>query len=104
MAIWSRASFVLSLGLSNRKPPRNFWNHRNGFFILAFLGGKLKISFLIPDVGLALIGAILAKRVEMTSMPELVAILHSFVGLAAVLVGMASFWIPVTRIWLVPKS
>ena len=41
-----------------------------------------------------MIGAVLAKRVEMTSMPELVAILHSFVGLAAVLVGMASFLDP----------
>ena len=45
-------------------------------------------------LGGAIIGAVLAKRVEMTSMPELVAILHSFVGLAAVLVGMASFLDP----------
>jgi NAD(P) transhydrogenase subunit beta len=39
----------------------------------------------------ALIGARLALKVEMTGMPELIASLHSFVGLAAVLVGYNSF-------------
>ena len=37
----------------------------------------------------AVIGAVMALRVGMTSMPEMVALLHSFVGLAAVLVGVS---------------
>jgi NAD(P) transhydrogenase subunit beta len=42
------------------------------------------------------VGAALAGRVAMTSMPELVAILHSFVGAAAVLVGIATYLDPST--------
>jgi NAD(P) transhydrogenase subunit beta len=38
-----------------------------------------------------LIGTVLSRRVQMTSMPELVAMLHSFVGLAAVLVGFNNY-------------
>jgi len=49
------------------------------------------IIFVAMAVG-AVIGLRLAKKVEMTGMPELVAILHSFVGLAAVLVGFNSYF------------
>lgn len=43
------------------------------------------------------IGWLAASKVEMTAMPELVAILHSFVGLAAVLVGFATYLAPSTH-------
>lgn len=48
------------------------------------------VAFIIASV----IGVIVARKVEMTSMPQLIALLHSFVGLAAVLVGYGSFLDP----------
>ena len=50
------------------------------------------------------IGARFAAKVEMTQMPELVAILHSFVGMAAVLVGFASYFDPTSNIVGVAKT
>ncbi|HZA14252.1 MAG TPA: NAD(P)(+) transhydrogenase (Re/Si-specific) subunit beta [Myxococcaceae bacterium] len=53
------------------------------------------LLLLVAALGLGgFAGAVLAKRVEMTGMPELVAILHSFVGLAAALVGVSSYLAP----------
>jgi NAD(P) transhydrogenase subunit beta len=63
-------------------------------------------TFLIPNfkpvfsliiaaiVGGAIIGVIAAKRVQMTKMPELVALMHSFVGLSAVLIAIAAVFNP----------
>ncbi len=57
------------------------------------------VGVLAAALGLGcVIGALLASRVAMTSMPELVAILHSFVGAAAVLVGIATYLEPTATI------
>ncbi len=92
--------FILSLGgLSAQESARR----GNAFGILGmclavFVTAIAHVS-LYPVLagavaGGALIGAVLALRVEMTGMPELVAVLHSFVGLAAVLVGFGSLLTP----------
>lgn len=99
--------FVLSLGgLSKQESARkgNFYGILGmalaiiaTFVKLTLDGaaGEINFQFLVPlMIGGAIIGTVLAKRVEMTSMPELVAILHSFVGAAAVLVGLSSFLDP----------
>ena len=54
-------------------------------------------SWLLVVVGLAIgggAGAVIARRVPMTSMPELVAAFHSLVGMAAVLVAAAALYAP----------
>ncbi|MFA5575199.1 MAG: NAD(P)(+) transhydrogenase (Re/Si-specific) subunit beta [Brumimicrobium sp.] len=58
-------------------------------------GGQLYIVIAIAIA--SVIGLLLTFKVEMTAMPQLIAILHSFVGLAAVLVGYGSFLDPHTQ-------
>ena len=96
--IAASALFILSLGgLSQQETARrgNFYGILGMLIALVATaagmqtGGLVVLAAaLIPGL---VIGAILASRVQMTSMPELVAMLHSFVGLAAVLVGFATY-------------
>jgi len=96
--------FILALGgLSNPETARRGnWYGIAGMAIalLATVLGVVTQNYVLLLVALLIggsIGLILAKRVQMTQMPELVAILHSLVGLAAVMVGFASFMDPASH-------
>ncbi len=90
--------FILALsGLSNQETARrgNYFG-MSGMVIalLATILGIVTANYLLMFACIAIggvIGLVLAKKVEMTQMPELVAILHSLVGLAAVVVGFGTF-------------
>ncbi|MDE2344546.1 MAG: Re/Si-specific NAD(P)(+) transhydrogenase subunit beta [Betaproteobacteria bacterium] len=93
--------FILSLGgLSRQETARrgNFYGALGmAIAILATIVGAHVTGYalLVPAIAIGgLVGWTLAVRVEMTQMPELVAVLHSFVGLAATLVGYASYLDP----------
>ncbi len=90
--------FILSLGgLSSQQSAQrgNLYGIAGmSLAIAATLWGDPIADYDVIAVAMAVggvIGGVLAARVQMTSMPELVAILHSLVGLAAVFVGFSTY-------------
>ena len=93
--------FILSLGgLSHPESAR-----RGNLYGMVGMAIAIVATLALPHVNAyaliavtmgigAVIGIVVARRVVMTAMPQLVAMLHSFVGLAAVLVGYASYLDP----------
>ena len=93
--------FILALGgLSNQETARRGnWYGIIGMTIalLATVFGVVSQHYELLLGALVIggsIGLLVARRVQMTQMPELVAILHSLVGIAAVAVGFANFMDP----------
>jgi len=90
--------FILSLaGLSKQESARsgNYYGIAGmTIALIATIFGPESEGFVWIIIAMVIGGGIgihYAKKVEMTEMPELVAILHSFVGMAAVLVGYNSY-------------
>jgi len=93
--------FIMALrGLSSPETAR-----RGNYFGIAGMVIAIVTTILNPNVlgfdliilGLgigAVIGTVIALRIQMTAMPQLVAAFHSLVGLAAVLVAAAAFYAP----------
>ena len=95
--------FILALrGLSSPETSR-----QGNFFGILGMVIAISVTFLSFDISLnvlafvistlaigGFIGAIIAYRISMTAMPQLVAGFHSLVGLAAVLVALSAFYSP----------
>jgi NAD(P) transhydrogenase subunit beta len=103
----SGALFILALrGLSS--PATSRIGNRNGMVGMALAVGvtlltlwmqqaldPLTLGLIVGGVAIGgVIGAVIARRVEMTAMPQLVAAFHSLVGLAACLVAVAAIHAP----------
>jgi len=96
--------FILSLGgLSHQESSRrgNLYGVTGILIALVATVASVSDSGLIAIVIAVLVGAsigiVIADKVEMTQMPQLVALLHSFVGLAAVLVGFSGYIEPLIQ-------
>jgi NAD(P) transhydrogenase subunit beta len=96
--IAASALFIFSLGgLSKQETARrgNLFGILGMVIALVATAARMEfgsyailVAVLVPGL---IVGALVASRVQMTAMPQLVAMLHSFVGLAAVLVGFATY-------------
>jgi NAD(P) transhydrogenase subunit beta len=94
------ATVLFIFGLKGLSSPKTALRGNNSAMLGMFLA--VAVTLIHPDVknytwviaglaGGALIGTLLAIKISMTAMPQLVAALHSFVGLSAVLVALGTF-------------
>jgi proton-translocating NAD(P)+ transhydrogenase subunit beta len=97
LALWYLAAsvlFILALkGLSSPVSARRgnlFGVIGMAIAVLVTLAITKKVAFILVAMAIGgMVGAFVARRVQMTQMPELVAAMHSMVGMAAVLIAIA---------------
>jgi len=103
--------FILSLkGLSHPETARRGNQFGALGMLIAVVAVALHMGILASPtlIGVlavaSIIGALVAARVAMTDMPQLVALLHSFVGAAAVLVGLSNHMAPAVELTGIDKT
>ena len=96
--LYASVLFILSLsGLSSQESAKRGVFYGIAGMVIAIAatlfgsGVEGKVYIVIAIAAASVIGIFIARKVQMTTMPQLIALLHSFVGLAAVLVGFGSF-------------
>jgi len=97
LALWYLAAsvlFILALkGLSSPVSARRgnlFGMIGMAIAVVVTLAVTKKVAFILVAAAIGgMVGAFVARRVQMTQMPELVAAMHSLVGMAAVLIAIA---------------
>lgn len=96
--LYASVLFILSLsGLSSQDSAKRGVFYGIAGMIIAIAatlfgsGVEGKVYIVVAIAAASVIGIFIARKVQMTTMPQLIALLHSFVGLAAVLVGFGSF-------------
>lgn len=97
----SAVCFIMALrGLSSPESARNgvlFGMAGMALAIVTTLFSETVDSWFLPILGIALggsIGAVIAKKIDMRDLPQLMAGFHSLVGLAAVFVALSAFFNP----------
>lgn len=98
--IYLVTTILFIFGLKGLSSPRTAL--RGNLFAMIGMALAIAVTLMNPEVhnfswlaygliGGALIGTVLALKIQMTAMPQLVAALHSFVGLSAVLVAIGTY-------------
>ncbi|MGM0423029.1 MAG: NAD(P)(+) transhydrogenase (Re/Si-specific) subunit beta, partial [Pseudomonadota bacterium] len=97
----SAVCFIMALrGLSHPQTAKRGLNFGIAGMVLTIittmsLPGVLSLNAIILGILIGgTIGTVIAKKIEMTALPQLVAAFHSLVGLAAVFVAAAAFYSP----------
>ena len=96
--LYASILFILSLsGLSSQSTAKRGVIYGIAGMLIAIIatlfgaGVEGRIFIVVSIAVASVIGILVARKVQMTTMPQLIALLHSFVGLAAVLVGFGSY-------------
>jgi NAD(P) transhydrogenase subunit beta len=92
--------FIIGIKKMNKPATARFGNQISGFgMLIAIVATMIQLQVMtLPEVLICIvigsaIGYYVAHKVQMTQMPEMVALFNGFGGMASLLVGMSDYWL-----------